>query len=60
MRHPVEQGYYWPDVFYNICCRIYSHGTRIESISIKSLNEARPLLEKPDFHLLIRRFLPLN
>jgi hypothetical protein len=34
MREPGSNtGYYWPDVFYNICYRLYSPGTRVESFS---------------------------
>ena len=42
----VEKGYYWPDVFYNICYRSYKKGTNVESFSMKVLKEAKPLLEK--------------
>jgi hypothetical protein len=42
----VEEGYYWPDVFYNIGCRIYDKNTRVKSVSMKSLKKARPLFDK--------------
>jgi len=37
----VPGGYYWPDVFYNIGCRIYSHGVKVTSFSLKQLGEAK-------------------
>ncbi len=42
----VEKGYYWPDVFYNICYRSYENGTNVESFSMQALKEAKPLVEK--------------
>jgi hypothetical protein len=39
---PVKSGYYWPDVFYNICYRQYEPGTNVESFSEKSLEKAKP------------------
>jgi hypothetical protein len=42
----VEQGYWWPDVFYNIGYRQYPEGTRVESLSLESLNKAKSLIEK--------------
>ena len=42
----VEDGYWWPDVFYNICYRLYPEGTRVESFSHESLKKAEPLLER--------------
>ncbi len=42
----VEEGYYWPDVFYNIGCRFYTKNTNVESVTRKALIEARPLIEK--------------
>jgi hypothetical protein len=32
----VPRGYYWPDVFYNICYRIYVKDTPVESFSMQS------------------------
>jgi hypothetical protein len=43
---PVPAGYYWPDVFYNICYRLYPEGTQVESFSMEKLNELKPLIEK--------------
>jgi hypothetical protein len=43
---PVPEGYYWPDVFYNIDYRAYEKNTRVESFSMQTLNEAKELLEK--------------
>jgi len=43
---PVPEGYYWPDVFYNIDYRAYEKNTRIESFSMQALNETKQLLEK--------------
>jgi hypothetical protein len=42
----IKEGYYWPDVFYNIGCRIYEKNTKVKSVSRKSLWEARSLLDK--------------
>lgn len=36
----VPQGYFWPDVFYNICYRKYDSGTRVRSISREQLKDA--------------------
>lgn len=43
---PVPEGYYWPDVFYNICWRSYSEGTRVESLSMEELEKAGNVIEK--------------
>ena len=43
---PVPEGYYWPDVFYDIDYRQYEKNTRVESFSMLALNEAKPFLEK--------------
>jgi hypothetical protein len=48
----VPQGYYWPDVFYNIGCRAYSENTTVESFSMKALKEAAPLLPEAGKSLL--------
>lgn len=37
---PVKEGYYWPDVFYNIGYRAYPKNTRIESFNLQTLKEA--------------------
>lgn len=42
---PVPGGYYWPDVFYNICYRLYSEGTPVESFSLGNLKKLISLLE---------------
>jgi|WetSurMetagenome_2_1015567.scaffolds.fasta_scaffold00790_10 hypothetical protein len=42
---PVPQGYYWPDVFYNIGYRTYLKSIKVESVSMKLLKEVRPLLD---------------
>ena len=41
----IQDGYFWPDVFYNIGCRIYDRNVRIESISQKAIVSARESLE---------------
>ncbi len=41
-----EEGHYWPDVFYNIGCRIYTRNTKVESVSRKALKAAGTLLDK--------------
>jgi D-arabinan exo alpha-(1,3)/(1,5)-arabinofuranosidase (non-reducing end) len=55
---PVEKGYYWPDVFYNIGYRAYNKDIKVESFSMNALEEAKDLLleagdilltGKPDF-----------
>lgn len=43
---PVPEGYYWPDVFYNIDYRAYEKNTRVESFSMQALKEAKPFLDK--------------
>jgi len=43
---PVEEGYYWPDVFYNICYRQYDPKTKVVNFSLKALQEAKPILNK--------------
>ncbi|MFC2125206.1 glycoside hydrolase family 172 protein [Bacteroidota bacterium] len=48
----VEEGYYWPDVFYNICYRQYHPKTKVESFSQKGLFQAKPLLNKVNKTLL--------
>jgi hypothetical protein len=41
---PVPQGYWWPDVFYNIGYRKYSGNVQVESVTKPALENARPLL----------------
>ena len=48
----VPDGYYWPDVFYNICYRSYNKGTNVESFSMQALKEAKPLLERTGILLI--------
>ena len=43
---PVPGGYYWPDVFYNICYRQYPVETKVESFSMEALHEAKSLLDQ--------------
>jgi hypothetical protein len=43
---PVEGGYWWPDVFYNICYREYGPQVRVRSFSKKTLEEAAPLIAR--------------
>ena len=65
----VPDGYYWPDVFYNIGYRAYSGNTKVESVTSELLESARPLIEQAGIKLLddiivsgseekIERFLP--
>jgi hypothetical protein len=49
---PVPQGYWWPDVFYNIGYRVYSKDVKVESISAASLEKARTLLDDAGAELL--------
>jgi len=48
----VPQGYYWPDVFYNIGYRSYKENVLVESFSMQGLNEARPFLDEAGKKLL--------
>jgi hypothetical protein len=48
----VKNGFYWPDVFYNICYRSYIKGTNVESFSIQALKESQSLIEKAGVSLL--------
>jgi hypothetical protein len=41
-----KPGYYFPDVFYNIGCRRYEPGTKVESISTSALRKAESSLNK--------------
>lgn len=47
----VDKGYYWPDVFYNICYRLYLPGARVESFSRNALKKAGKLLAEVDSSL---------
>lgn len=42
----VPGGYYWPDVFYNICYRQYPVKTKVESFTMESLKQAESLLDQ--------------
>ena len=48
----VPQGYYWPDVFYNIGYRAYSEKTAVVSLTREALESARSLLDKSGEELL--------
>jgi hypothetical protein len=54
----VEEGYYWPDVFYNINYRKYLPGTKVESFTKEILEEAKPLLNRVGKILLDQPILP--
>jgi hypothetical protein len=43
---PVKEGYYWPDVFYNICYRKYLPNTVVESFSKDVLIKEKHILDK--------------
>jgi hypothetical protein len=49
---PVPQGYWWPDVFYNIGYRSYSKNIKVESVSKQTLENAKHLLEETGNKLL--------
>ena len=49
---PVPQGYWWPDVFYNIGYRAYSKDIKVESVSGAALEKARTLLDDAGAELL--------
>ena len=42
----VPDGYYWPDVFYNIGYRAYSKNTRVQSATAEIFESVKPLFEK--------------
>lgn len=48
----VPEGYFWPDVFYNICYREYKPGTRVESFTTGSMEAIRDLIDKTGDNLL--------
>jgi len=52
---PVEKGYYWPDVFYNIDCRIYSKVTKVRSVTTGGMKEEKPDLDEAGLALLNNR-----
>ncbi len=43
---PVPEGYYWPDVFYNINVRLYPPGTKVRSFSAASLRKAEKIIRQ--------------
>jgi hypothetical protein len=49
---PVEGGYWWPDVFYNICYREYGPEVRVKSFTKKALKLAAPLIARTAESLL--------
>jgi hypothetical protein len=49
----VPEGYWWPDVFYNICYRHFNVNTVVESFTTERLKKARPLLEQAEKGLLL-------
>jgi hypothetical protein len=61
---PVPGGYWWPDVFYNICYREYTPGTRVRTFTVEELKEAgtslsksvEALLDVPSFDQAGRKF----
>lgn len=48
----VPQGFYWPDVFYNIGVRIYEEGTRVETLNRNILNKKYSKVDKEAQKLL--------
>jgi len=42
----VRNNYYFPDVFYNICYRKYNKDTRVETFSMKALEDAKRELQQ--------------
>jgi len=48
----VPDGYYWPDVFYNIGYRAYSKNIKVQSVTSEMIESARPLFEKTGEELL--------
>ncbi len=57
----VAGGYYWPDVFYNICYRQYPVETKVESINPEALQRAKPLLNQTSDLLLENQIdIPVN
>jgi len=57
----VPEGYYWPDVFYNVCYRQYSEETKVESFSMEALQQAKSLLDQTGKLLLKNQVdIPIN
>jgi hypothetical protein len=55
---PVPEGYYWPDVFYNIEYRAYSKGVRVKSLTKRELELAGPRLFEAGAKLLENKVSP--
>jgi hypothetical protein len=49
---PVPSGYYWPDVFYNICYRLYPEGTSVQSFSMKEFDRIKSEVGKTADYLV--------
>ena len=47
-----KEGYYYPDVFYNIGYRKYDASVDVETFTLQALAEAKPLLDKAKVMLL--------
>ncbi|MFN8255854.1 MAG: glycoside hydrolase family 172 protein [Bacteroidales bacterium] len=48
----VPEGYWWPDVFYNIGCRFYKANTPVQSFTLESLEKCRPMIAQAGISLL--------
>ena len=51
-RFPLNEDFYWPDVFYNICYRKYLPDVRVQSFSKEELLQESPLIYKVKENLL--------
>ena len=49
----VQQGYWWPDVFYNIGYRAYAKDVKVESVTALTLENAKSLLGEAGNKLLM-------
>lgn len=49
---PVTQGFWWPDVFYNIGYRAYAREVKVESVTKKILENAKRVLDEAGTRLL--------
>ncbi len=49
---PVPQGYWWPDVFYNIGYRLYGKNVKVSSLTLQALKNAKNLLDEAGDKLL--------
>lgn len=52
---PVPQGYYWPDIFYNIGFRLYSKSTIVESFTMQALQNEKELIEETGSKLMANK-----